>query len=87
MSYNKRQEFNRLLLKLLTEVVENNPDLRFSQILYNLDFDEYNLSSPGYVNPLEESEETFKRVLESPLASSIGFAKTMRVLYGKGKGC
>lgn len=85
MSYRKRQEFNRLLLKLLTEVVEHNPDLRFNQILYNLDIDAYDVMGSGSLDPSEESEETFKRVLESPLASSVGFAKTMRVLYGKTK--
>jgi hypothetical protein len=85
MSYRKRQEFNRLLLKLLTEVVENNPDLRFNQILYNLDIDAYDVMGSGSLDSSEESEETFKRVLESPLASSVGFAKTMRVLYGRNK--
>ena len=35
-SRNSRQEANRKILELLAQVVENNPDLRFHQLLQNL---------------------------------------------------
>ena len=35
-SRNSRQEANHKILELLTQAVENNPDLRFHQLLQNL---------------------------------------------------
>lgn len=35
-SCNSRQEANRKILELLAQAVENNPDLRFHQLLQNL---------------------------------------------------
>ena len=35
-SRNSRQEANRKILELLAQAVENNPDLRFHQLLQNL---------------------------------------------------
>ena len=35
-SNSSRQEENRAILKLLSEAIEKNPDLRFHQILQNL---------------------------------------------------
>ena len=35
-SNSSRQEANRAILKLLSEAVEKNPDLRFHQLLQNL---------------------------------------------------
>lgn len=61
-----RQECNREIIKLLSDAVEKNPDLRFGQLLVCLDivegsFDEehtYRLRDPFY----EESADTWKRI-------------------------
>jgi hypothetical protein len=48
----KRQEYNRKILEKLTKVVDENPELRFSQILHVLGADEMLF--------YEESETTYK---------------------------
>ena len=49
---NRRQEYNKKIIKLLELVVEKYPDLRFCQILSTLDLDKNNFH--------EESDVTYK---------------------------
>ena len=52
-----RQEANRKILSILSATIEQHPDWRFHQILYNL-----NISLTHIDQYYEESEETLKRV-------------------------
>lgn len=36
MSYNKRQQYNRVLVQVLSDYIEKYPDIRFSQALDNI---------------------------------------------------
>lgn len=51
----KRKVFNLQILALLFKLVLKYPDIRFNQLLFNLD-----LGSEKYYN--EESERTFARI-------------------------
>ena len=58
-----RQEVNRNLVKVLNAFVENYPDWRFGQILFNVGFiirkkDSLDIKDPFY----EESTETWERI-------------------------
>ena len=65
-----RQEQNKELVKLLSELIEQHPDLRFSQILFNFGFVKQDRpANPnlgvGWQNEFYlESEKVLKRVLE-----------------------
>lgn len=59
-----RQNFNRKIIRILTECVELWPDLRFQQILQNV-----GIVKPHEDSFFEESENTFKK-LESLKALS-----------------
>jgi len=66
----ERQKYNRLLLEEISAQVEAYPDLRFHQILHNIDvteldvnIDEVNRASSDKFN--EESKKTYERVLKS----------------------
>lgn len=61
----KREESNKELLRILADIIEDNPDLRFGQILFNWQFiigdndnGDIKIIDPFY----EESVDTFKRV-------------------------
>ena len=54
----KRKESNKELVKILEEIVNAHPELRFGQILFNFQFI---ISDPFY----EESVDTLKRVQEA----------------------
>ena len=61
----KRKESNKELLRILSDIVEKNPDLRFGQILFNYQFiigddDDGNMR---IIDPFfEESVDTLNRV-------------------------
>jgi hypothetical protein len=61
----RRQECNKELLRIFTEIVDKNPDLRFGQILFNFQFVKWEdvnkrikILDPFY----EESVDTLNRV-------------------------
>lgn len=61
----KRQECNKELLRIFTDIVEKNPELRFGQILFNFQFvkwenvnERIKILDPFY----EESVDTLNRV-------------------------
>lgn len=61
----KRKESNKELLRILADIIEDNPDLRFGQILFNWQFiigdndnGDIKIIDPFY----EESVDTLKRV-------------------------
>lgn len=53
--YNPRQEANRQILEVLGQAVEQNPDLRFHQLLQNL-----GIETPHTDQFYEESTETLE---------------------------
>ena len=56
---NDRQFYNNLILKSLSAIIKENPDLRFMQILGNLGYDiKYNGKDAYY----EESFDTIKNI-------------------------
>lgn len=58
-----RQEANRELLKIISEMVELYPNFRFHQILADIDVNMLNDEGTANVDLFaEESEETLKRV-------------------------
>lgn len=72
----KRQESNRVLVQLISDMVEKGPDLRFHQILHILDVEvPIDRSIPGRVAPgvegamkdlfYEESADTLDRVCKA----------------------
>lgn len=61
----KRQEYNRKLVNLLSELVEKYPQLRFGQILYVFDFITRNGELFDPFN--EESYETYQRIMKKGL--------------------
>jgi hypothetical protein len=57
-----RLEANREIIRLLTEYMEKYPDMRFSQLLYNLDIvypwrDEYNVESECILTRMRATDE------------------------------
>lgn len=64
-----RQEFNREILKRISEYNEKYPDMRFHQILHNLGIIRIQLNSEGlrlvFDQYSEESKETLKNVNQS----------------------
>ena len=64
----ERQAYNRTIIKILSELVEKYPYLRFVQILVNIEAiklipsDKYLLAQDPYY---EEPDETLKRILMS----------------------
>ena len=70
MAYNNRQEANKKILAEITELVENEPDLRFHQILHIIGVTELDISEfQGQFESRsssdkfgEESVATLKRV-------------------------
>lgn len=62
-----RQDYNRLILAKLIYIVENNPDLRFGQILFNYILN-YTMSDSGQIHVddpfYEESEKTYTRLCQ-----------------------
>ena len=58
-----RQEANRELLKIISEMVELYPNFRFHQILADIDVNKMNDEGTANIDLFaEESEETLKRV-------------------------
>lgn len=59
-----RQEANKKILEIVTSVVENNPDLRFIQILWKLGIiDSKKFGDEKILDRFyEEPEETLKRI-------------------------
>lgn len=58
-----RQEANRELLKIISEMIELYPNFRFHQILADIDVNMLNDEGTANVDLFaEESEETLKRV-------------------------
>lgn len=60
-----RQLANVRILKLLTDIVEHNPDLRFGQILFNWKLVQWENTDDGikiYDPFFEESVDTLKRL-------------------------
>ena len=55
--HNGRLESNRLIISLLSEAVEKNPDLRFHQILQN-----FGVEVPNSDQFYEESSETLSNL-------------------------
>ena len=60
-----RQDYNKAILNILSEYVEKNPDIRFWQMLFNLDLvrfkpdsydiqDDYNVESSSLLTRVEE---------------------------------
>lgn len=73
----KRQEYNKLIIKKLSELIEKYPDLRFGQILVDCDIIKYEPSvlCDGQredllvIDPFnEESEITWERMKNSKFA-------------------
>ena len=67
----KRQKYNKLILEILSKLVEKYPDLRFGQILVNAeiityknDYDEMVPRDPYY----EEPEVTWERMKNNKFA-------------------
>jgi len=58
---NQRKEFNRKILELLLKEVEDNPEIRFKQLLISLKILE-KFSSEEFN---EESEESYKKIRNS----------------------
>ena len=42
-----RQEANREIINILSQYVEDNPDIRFHQMLHNLNLDEQHITEGG----------------------------------------
>ena len=60
----KRLEANRKLVKTLSELVENYPDWRFGQILFNAGYVDRKRNSLDILDPFyEESKDTLTRVM------------------------
>lgn len=61
-----RQEANKKILEIVTSAVENNPDLRFIQILWNLNIIDSKKFRDEKIIVIdrfyEEPEETLKRI-------------------------
>lgn len=61
-----RQEANKKILEIVTSAVENNPDLRFIQILWNLNIIDSKKFGDEKIIVIdrfyEEPEETLKRI-------------------------
>lgn len=59
-SKTERQEYNQKILKEIRSMVANNPDLRFGEVLCDL-----NIINLGALNNsvFEESEETYNRII------------------------
>lgn len=90
MSYKNRQDYNRALVKILSELVEECPSQRFTQLLNNIDVVyDYNpqpqMMNPKTLNVHEESKDTFQRVLDSTMVQSYGVGKTLKILFAKDK--
>lgn len=88
MSYKNRQDYNRALVKILSELVEECPNQRFTQLLNNINVvHDYNpqpqAMNPKTLNVHEESKDTFQRVLDSTMVQSYGVGKTLRILFAK----
>ena len=76
----KRQEYNRMIIKIIAAAVENLPDQRFEQLLSNLNME--------ITSPTTESKDTFDYVLKSGVVRHINLGKeieAIKVLYGKSK--
>lgn len=61
----RRQECNKELLRIFTDIVEKNPELRFGQILFNFQFVKWENVNEGIkiLDPFyEESVDTLNRV-------------------------
>lgn len=59
-----RQENNRKLIKILSELVENYPDWRFGQLLFNAGYIDRKKNSLDIQDPFyEESKDTLTRVM------------------------
>jgi len=66
-----RQEYNRLILKTLSKLIEKHPDLRFGQILVDCGIIELQMMDDRLmaIDPFnEESEITWKRMLLNKFA-------------------
>lgn len=57
-----RLEANRLILKELSDYIENNPDIRFNQALFNNYIAYSTWEQGGELSYNEESEDTLKRM-------------------------
>ena len=67
----ERQKYNKLILEILSKLIEKYPDLRFGQILanaevitYKNDYDEMVVEDPFY----EEPEVTWERMKNNKFA-------------------
>lgn len=63
MNQNNRQSYNKQIVQKLLQLIEDNPDQRFTQLLVNCDIDTrlYN----------EESAITLAKVTNSPIANVV----------------
>ena len=68
----ERQKYNKLILKVLSKLVNKHPDLRFGQILVNSEILHSEMDSngiPAIDDPYyEESEKTWERMLMNKFA-------------------
>ena len=67
----ERQKYNKLILEILSKLIEKYPDLRFGQILVNADIITYKNDYDEMVveDPFnEESKITWKRMLLNKFA-------------------
>ena len=83
MRKNKRLEYNRAIVKILTELVEKMPEHRFAQLIYQLEIGEpVHLSDRhAEISPHTESKTTLERLLSSSLVDHAQSARALRVLF------
>lgn len=69
MSYKERHRYNRLILKEIEQEIENAPDQRFWQLLFNLSvINGFPTSNGGFTIMDEynrESEDIYNRIIQT----------------------